>query len=142
MRSSVRKPSKWMWLAGGALVSAGILVGLPAVPAILRERLSGGLFLGGILVLVFCFFRREQYRELPPEERRDADCEAQDERYQMIRGRAAWYCGRVEDVVLVAASVLWLAYVDPTLLHNIPYWFLLGRRMVLEGIQWYLERKY
>ena len=40
MRSSVRKPSKWMWLAGGALVIAGILVGLPAVPAILRERLS------------------------------------------------------------------------------------------------------
>lgn len=142
MRSSKRKPAKWMWALAAGVLAAGFLLALPFAPAVLRERLSAGLILGGGAILAVLFFRWERYRELPPEEQRELDAEGGDERVQMIRARAAWRCAQAEDVALIAAAVLYVAFGEPKLIYNIPFWLLMARRLATEALCWYFERKY
>ena len=142
MRPSKQKPAKWMWALAAGVLAAGFLLGLPFAPAVLRERLSAGLMLGGGAILAVLFFRREHYRELPLEEQRDLDAQDGDERIQMIRTRAAWRCAQAEDVAPTAAAVLYAAFVDPVLARNIPFWMLMARQLATEALCWYFERKY
>lgn len=142
MSSFKQKPAKWMWALAAGVIAAGLLLALPFAPALLRERLSGGLVGGGIFVLALLFFQRERYQELPPEERRELDAEDGDERVQMIRRRAAWRCSQAEDVALLAAAVLYAVFYDPVLARNIPFWLYMARRLAAEALCWYFQRKY
>ncbi len=142
MSSFKQKPAKWMWALAAGVIAAGLLLALPFAPALLRERLSGGLVGGGIFVLALLFFQRERYQELPPEERRELDAEDGDERVQMIRRRAAWRCSQAEDVALLAAALLYAVFYDPVLAHNIPFWLYMARRLAAEALCWYFQRKY
>lgn len=141
MRSSKQKPARWMWALGAGVLAASFLMGLPFAPAVLRERLSAGLMLGAA-ILVILFFRQERYRELPPEEQRELDAEAGDERMQMIRQRAAWRWGQAEDVLLITAAILYAAFQESMLAYNPFFWLLMIRGLATEALCWYFERKY
>lgn len=142
MRPSKQKPAKWMWALAAGVLAAGFLLGLPFAPAALRERLSAGLMLGGGAILAVLFFRRERYRELPPEEQRELDAAAGDERMQMIRQRAAWRWGQAEDVLLIVAAVLYAAFRESMLACNPFFWLLMIRGLATEILCWYMQRKY
>ena len=92
MSSFKQKPAKWMWALAAGVIAAGLLLALPFAPALLRERLSGGLVGGGIFVLALLFFQRERYQELPPEERRELDYLKRVKRRSRFRILAAVVC--------------------------------------------------
>lgn len=154
MKQNRGKPKKWDWICSGGLILSGLLLQLPFVPELLRERLSPALFMSGAILLLLMWRKTEKFEDLPLEEQRELERRDRDERGQLIYEKTAWLCWRGETLLMCAALILFLLFFDSIPLFSgmdyrsfrqINFWIMIlwwARLLIFELIRWLMDRKY
>lgn len=142
MRQHYGKPSKWDWtLAAGALL-AGLLLLLPFVPALLREKLPVVLIPVGVGLLVMNAFSLAYYKSLPEEEQKERSRADRDERNDMIRGKAACVVLDLETGLWVVLLFVYGLYQENRDIFTLLIWVNLVRICAIGLTRWWVSRKY
>ena len=142
MRQRYGKPSKWDWtLAAGALL-AGLLLLLPFVPALLREKLPVVLIPVGVGLLVMNAFSLAYYKSLPEEEQKERSRADRDERNDMIRGEAAWGVLDLGTGLWVVLLFVYGLYQENRDIFTLLIWVNLFRICAIGLTRWWVSRKY
>lgn len=72
----------------------------------------------------------------------ELDREARDERNLMIQDRAAWFCRKVENILLIVVWIGVSLYTEQYTLSYVIYWIIMLRYWLFFASRWWMNRKY
>lgn len=122
------------------LLLLGLGIWAPFIPKDIKEILMPALLVLYVGLGLASMWLRRRRRRLSPAEQRDLERESRDERAQMIRDRAAWYCWTVELLVLMAVLCI-LVFSDCEFAYVV-YWITFAHYCLFIAMRWWLNRKY
>lgn len=107
----------------------------PFIPRSISQVLGPVLILVLLWTMVADRRKRRKYRE------GELERERQDERSQMVKTEAVWYCHVAENFTLLALFLFAISGRHEALA-GIMLWILAARNALSFGIRWWLDRKY